>query len=117
MVGEKFMSKTIIERAKEYAPDAPFPDEILPAREQHLVDLERRGYIEGATDEHELLTRWNDPDNPPNKAENILIKYKREKEEDSIELYEVGYWNGKAYFSTYDYDYLPNIIGWREIHE
>lgn len=103
--------KSISERALEYTRPLRMCGELSRA------DDIFNGYTVGATEERALLMKWNDPDNPPNKAENILIKYKREKEEDSIELYEVGYWNGKAYFSTYDYDYLPNIIGWREIHE
>lgn len=43
--------KTIEERAKEYAPDAFNPDEILPAREEYLVSLQRNAYIAGAKEQ------------------------------------------------------------------
>ena len=43
--------KTIEERAKGYAPDAFEPDCILPAREGYIVNLQRRAYIAGATEQ------------------------------------------------------------------
>lgn len=43
--------KTIVERAKEYAPDAFDPDYILPAREGYIVSLQRIAYIEGAEEQ------------------------------------------------------------------
>jgi hypothetical protein len=53
--------KTIREIAIEKIPDAFDPDEILPARAGHLVNLERRGFIEGAAFVKQDLTRWHDP--------------------------------------------------------
>ena len=43
--------KTIEERAKEYAPDPWDEDYILPAREGHLVNLQRQAYIAGAIEQ------------------------------------------------------------------
>lgn len=53
--------KTIEERAIEKIPEAFDPDEILPARAGHLVNIERRGFIEGAAFVKQDLTRWHDP--------------------------------------------------------
>ena len=46
--------KTIVERAKEYAPDAFDPDYILPAREGYIVNLQRRAYIAGAEEQKRI---------------------------------------------------------------
>ena len=46
--------KTIVERAKEYAPDAFDPDYILPAREGYIVSLQRRAYIAGAEEQKRI---------------------------------------------------------------
>ena len=46
--------KTIVERAKEYAPDAYDPDYILPAREGYIVSLQRRAYIAGAEEQKRI---------------------------------------------------------------
>ena len=43
--------KTIEERAKEYAPDSLDPDYILPARQGHIMNLQRRAYVAGAKDQ------------------------------------------------------------------
>ena len=43
--------KAIEERAKEYAPD-PFDDDyIIPAREGHIVNQQRKAYVAGAKDQ------------------------------------------------------------------
>ena len=47
-------TKTIKERAKEYAPDAFDNDYILPAREGYIVNLQRRAYIAGATEQKSI---------------------------------------------------------------
>lgn len=103
--------KTIDERAREYAPDAFMPDEILPAREGHLVNLERRGYIAGATEEHKLLTEWQDPKEPPHDQYEVLAKidggyFKVVVFEPSKNLWRVS--------GTQEW---INIISWREIYE
>ena len=46
--------KTIVERAKEYAPDAFDPDYILPAREGYIVSLQRIAYIAGAEEQKRI---------------------------------------------------------------
>ena len=48
------MTKTIQERAKEYAPDAFDTDYILPAREEYLVNIQRQAYVVGATDQQAI---------------------------------------------------------------
>lgn len=108
--------KTIEERAREYAPDAFMPDEILPVRKGHLVNLERQGFIDGVKSEHEALTKWNSPECPPDDTREILVKYRTPSGDIT---YEVGHYvRTKAwYYSSSDYESLPNVIGWREIHE
>lgn len=46
--------KTIGERAREYAPDAFDPDEIIPAREGYMVERERRAFMVGAMQQKEI---------------------------------------------------------------
>ena len=53
--------KPLSEIAIEKIPDAFDPDEILPARAGHLVNLERRGFIAGANWMRTELLRWRDP--------------------------------------------------------
>ena len=46
--------KSIEERAKEYAPD-PFDDDyIIPAREGHIVNQQRKAYVAGAREQKEI---------------------------------------------------------------
>ena len=66
--------KTIKEIAIEKIPDAFDPDEILPAREGHLVNIERRGFIEGAAFVKQDLTRWHDPEEFPETDVEVLVK-------------------------------------------
>ena len=54
--------KPLSEIAIEKIPDAFDPDEILPARAQHLVNIERRGFIDGARYMCNELLRWRDPE-------------------------------------------------------
>ena len=48
------MTKTIEERAREYAPDPFDPDYILPARERHIANQQRIAYIAGATEQRNI---------------------------------------------------------------
>ena len=48
------MTKTIEERAREYAPDPFDADYILPAREGHIVNQQRIAYIAGATEQRKI---------------------------------------------------------------
>lgn len=117
--------KTIEERTKEYAPDAFMPDEILPAREGHLVNLERRGYVAGATEEHELLTKWRKPNDPPKPHVHVLIKYEKPiVTKDSDVAYAIGYCQFSDSWRFVDEKYHQALdtfgykfVGWREIHE
>ena len=46
--------KTIEERAREYAPDTFDPDQIIPAREGYIVNLQRKAYIAGAKEQKRI---------------------------------------------------------------
>ena len=50
--------KTLSEIAIDEIPDAFDPDEIIPARAGHLVNVERRGFIDGANWMRQELLRW-----------------------------------------------------------
>lgn len=112
--------KTIQEIAIEKIPDAFDSDEILPARAGHLVNLERRGFIEGAAFMKSALTRWRDPKKElPDYYHTVLIKY----------LKDGLYTHAAAWLSVSDDDkYLwtiaetnilisdRNVHGWRPIY-
>lgn len=67
--------KSLSEIVVEKIPDAFDPDEILPARAQHLVNLERRGFIDGARYMSKELLRWRDPNvELPKDGEEVLAK-------------------------------------------
>lgn len=74
------------------------------------------GYEQGAKSEREALTKWNSPECPPDDTREILVKYRTPS---GAITFEVGYYVRTKgwYFSSSDYELLPNIIGWREILE
>lgn len=77
-------------------------------------DLEdvRAAHISGAEAEHDLLTRWHDPNDIPDNDTPVIICT-------SPGIYYIA-----AYDKQFDYWFTGNgsfyrheIIGWREIHE
>lgn len=74
----------------------------------------RRGYIEGAKEEHELLTRWRNPKKEfPKEGEWVMLKMR----DDSLfsymfALYSEGQWNKLGGIVPTD-----DFIGWRPILE
>ena len=50
--------KSIEERAKEYAPDTFDNDYIIPAREGYIVNLQRKAYIAGATEQKAIDEKY-----------------------------------------------------------
>lgn len=113
--------KTIVERAKEAIVDAFDPDEIMPVRLGHLVNLERRGFIEGANSEHKELTRWNDipakdgfaTDEALDEIFSNLPRLVRNKQDGCIELINhdnAAEWRG-------DLERHPDRYQWRQIIE
>ena len=109
--------KTISAIAIEKIPDAFDPDEILPARAQHLVNIERRGFIDGARYMSKELLRWRDPKKElPEEGEDVLIKTTM------CRKYCVAFYRGNNY---QNYRWHENngaidddmVIGWRPIQE
>ena len=97
--------KTIEERADLYCREHAY---------QGGYDLEdvRTAHISGAEAEHELLTRWNDPNIIPDDNKPVIICT-------SPGIYYIA-----AYDKQFNYWFTGNgsfyrheIIGWREIHE
>lgn len=91
--------KTIEERAKEYA-------------EKCYVQNTEWGFIAGAQAEHELMTRWHDPNITPDDNKPVIICT-------SPGIYYIA-----AYDKQFNYWFTGNgsfyrheILGWREIHE
>ncbi len=102
--------ETIEKRAREYAHQY--------RRDAHDLKGERAdaafaAYCQGAEDEHEVLTKWNDPKEPPERGKDVLLKLRYEAGAEPS--YTVGYWNGIYYGDALGAD--TEIIGWREIHE
>lgn len=92
--------KTIEERARQYAAEHPG------------CQNTEWGYIAGAQCEHELLTRWHDPNDIPDNDTPVIICT-------SPGIYYIA-----AYDKQFNYWFTGNgsfyrheIIGWREIHE
>ena len=109
--------KTIQEIAIENIPDAFDADEIIPARAGHLVNLERRGFIEGAAFVKQDLTRWRDPKKEfPETDVEVLVKIDAPGNKYDIMKHNQQGWWQKAPGGGWC---APNNapIGWRQIHE
>ena len=110
--------KTIREIAIEKIPDAFDPDEILPARAGHLVNLERRGFIEGAAFVKQDLTRWHGPkEELPENTMRVIVC--AQLPNDAILI--TGGWYGTdpgeaGWNIDINWKNLK-VIGWRHIHE
>lgn len=106
--------KTIEERATDYACD----DGVMP----DSYDCEscfniygkctRDAYIAGAKSEHEGLTRWHDPKEPPTHINTVLVKVEEG-------VYNTGHYDSDfgGFFIGSDFYYSKEVVGWREIHE
>lgn len=111
--------KTISAIAIEKIPDAFDPDEILPARAQHLVNVERRGFIDGACYMSKELLRWRDPNvELPKDGEEVLAKvdcpYCRY---DVMKHDAFGWWEKTSLAGGGWYKAKVEITGWRPIQE
>lgn len=79
------------------------------------------GFKAGAESEHDMLTKWNDPKEPPQLYENVLVKYYGA---DGCEHIAVAW---RAIGDSAGYNYIisrtdvtinsQDVIGWREIPE
>lgn len=111
--------KSLSEIVVEKIPDAFDPDEILPARAQHLVNLERRGFIDGARYMCNELFRWRDPNvELPKDGEEVLVKadcpYCRY---DVMKHDAFGWWEKTSLAGGGWYKAEVEITGWRPIQE
>lgn len=106
--------KTLSEIAVENIPDALYPDEILPAREQHLVNLERRGFVDGACYMSKELLRWRDPNvELPENTNGVLLKL--ENENGHVRYTVRRYVYGRVWGHPLPFGY--NVVGWRPIYD
>ena len=113
----EIIMKTIQEIAIEKIPDAFDPDEILPARAGHLVNLERRGFIEGAAFVKQDLARWHDSKKElPETDVEVLVKIDAPGNKYDIMKHNQHGWWQKAPGGGWC---APNNapIGWRYIQE
>lgn len=100
--------KTIEERADEYIGYSYEKDE------GYIVTSKRCAFINGAHSEHAELTRWHDPNEPPDNGRRVLLKVRDKLS--SMESYTTGNyydekWHGCKVF------FWNELISWREIHE
>lgn len=105
------MNKTIEERAKEYA---FFNMRDLETDIDEAMRFVENAYKDGAKDEHEELTKWNNPECPPDSKRPILLKIRIGSSKKIY--YRVGH------FVDGDYTYPGRVLrteylGWREIYE
>ena len=74
---------------------------------------DKAAFVAGAESEHEELTRWNDPKEPPQDDRSVLLKLRVPTTNDI--RYIVGHYNENKWVGFLIG--LDKIIGWREIHE
>lgn len=110
--------KPIEERAREYAKPIEISDELL-LRKEAVFLIEKQAFIAGARSEHEELTRWHDPNDPPKEFAPVLLKYEKFSWETNRPMYRVGFYACGGYAAKDDEINLQprKVIGWREIHE
>lgn len=92
--------KTIEEKAKEYAAKC------------HCQNTEW-GFIAGAQSEREELTRWRDPNEPPEHTNTVLLKLESETGCNSYITRRFMFgkiWGKPICFGC-------KVVGWRPIHE
>lgn len=109
--------KTIKQRAVEYTKTLSADIGVTMQREMEAMckQLVAIGYIAGAKEEHEYLTRWNSPDELPaldedGNARFVLMKFTGGD-------YAVGFYNHYQGNWSDECDNNVSILGWREIHE
>lgn len=110
--------KSIEERAYDrYTNDECYRDcENCTDRELCLEADDVWAFIEGARSEHQELTKWNSPDNPPNNRGQVLLKVKTDFTNKIY--YKIGNFIQGNYCESYSGMPLKtNCLGWREIHE
>lgn len=111
--------KQLSEIAIEEIPNAFDPDEILPARAQYLVNIERRGFIYGASYMSNELLRWHDTNvELPDYYSAVLVKYLK----DGLYRYAVAWLsvsdNGEYLWTIDETDIIindGNVHFWRPI--
>ena len=108
--------KTIEERAKEYAA-CEYEPSCRKCKMYPLCTIpgERTTFIAGAYSEHEELTKWYSPDNPPENDTPVLLK--AIWKEGGLIYYRVGRYRGGQYINDSCPSHNIDVIGWREIHE
>ena len=105
--------KQIEERGGDFAANYEILDD--NGRRKNECEIARESYISGAKCDHELLTRWHDPKEPPEPGRVVLVK----RNPSSIIPYDLGHidndgnWVDSWCGSPID----DKIIGWRKIHE
>lgn len=106
--------KTIEERALEYA------ERICSAIETNEIKDVSQDFANGARSEHEMLTRWNDPEDVlPDMNKNVLVKFVARSDVNTY-YYTIGmlYENNQLICENdlANHRYFK-IIGWRKIFE
>lgn len=121
--------KSLSEIVVEKIPDAFDPDEILPARAQHLVNIERRGFIDGARYMSKELLRWRDPEvelPDSSKFDWVLLRVQYADGFIGIpqigELRDDGLWHSICHDDlrlgeSFEEIYGCKVIGWRPLEE
>lgn len=102
--------KPLLEIAIEKIPDSFDPDEILPARAGHLVNLERRGFIAGA--QWRINSVWHPTADKPDFMRQCLL-YLRDPMREGWHIGRVenqgtnkGKWNIYGYFTPALHKYV-----------
>lgn len=105
--------KTIEERASEFIEKAANGQEVP----DYINELLKNCYCAAVEEEHEELTKWHDPKEPPKEEYmTILLRFRYNKHIQRY-MYCTGFY-GSGQFVVGDTKFnADNITGWRYIHE
>lgn len=102
--------KTIEERAREFVKRVAAGQDVPDYINELLINC----YCAAVEEEHALLTKWHDANEPPDNGRRVLLKVRDKLS--GMESYTTGYyyeetWSGNKVF------FWNELIGWRDIHE
>lgn len=107
---------SLLKIAIEQIPDPVDPDEMLPVRNQLLVNFERHGFIAGANWMRQELLRWRNPNiELPEEYQNVLCKYVNPNLEGKIIT--VATFTNNTFNPHFYISDRFTLIGWRPVCE
>lgn len=107
------MERDIWKRATEYANRESLITECGEYTEQTVF----QAYIDGATDEHEVLTKWIDVRTKlPDTDREVLVRCRNKNKPDGIWVYDLCCYYSETGWENRAYTW-EDIVEWRELNE